>query len=213
MRSSIAVATVAVGPTYLAYLPRWATAIAELERQPDQIVIVTDHMPDDIKAALDELIPSWMLVISNRIWKHHPQVLINDAISMTSTEWVCKMDADDVLLPHAFNQIDTITSDVLMFGIRTNEHDLVFVDVTANSILSRQHNYVFSGSPFRRWLWERNHFRDMIFEDWAFWIGCATQGARFKHSETIDYIYTQHPNQISSTIDTAYWEKVVRDVT
>jgi hypothetical protein len=207
---TIGVVTVAVGDTYLDRLQTWATAVAQLNRQPEIVTVVTNRMPRRYVEILDDLLPQWQLVTTERTWKHHPQVLVNDAIAMTDTDWICKMDADDVILPHAFDTIDDLTStDVLMFGIRTEGKDLTFRDITAEHILKIEHNLVFSGSPFRKWLWSDNHFRDMIFEDWAFWIGCAKQTTRFTHTGTIDYVYTTHDEQISTRADTAYWTAIV----
>ena len=208
---TIGVVTVAVGEIYLDRLETWATAVAQLNRQPDLVTVVTDRMPRRYVELLDDLLPQWQLVTSERTWAHHPQVLINDAIAMTNTEWICKIDADDLILPHAFDTIDEHSStDVLMFGIYTDGRGLAFQGITSEEILKVEHNLVFSGSPFRKWLWADNPFRDMIYEDWAFWIGCAKQTTRFAHTGTVDYVYTTHDNQISARADTAYWTAIVR---
>jgi len=209
---TVGIVTVAVGETYQNFLPQWATAIANLERQPDQVTIVVDHIPEHYVKMLDEILGSWQLITTTTQWEHHPQILVNEAISVTQTEWICKMDADDIILPHAFNQIDTCEADILLYGIVIDKQGRMFNNVTSDMILELQHNYVFSGSPFRRWLWETNNYRDMIFEDWAFWIGCAKQTQKLKHTGTIDYIYTTHPHQISTRADADYWTEKVRNL-
>ena len=210
---TIGVVTVAVGEPYQARLETWAIAVAELHRQPDQVTIVVDTIPDALISNLDSILGEWQLIYSKTEWIHHPQVMINDGIAFTETEWICKMDVDDVILPHALDTIDDMhDTDVLMFGIRTNDRDLTFSGVTSDDILKAQHNLVFSGSPYRKWLWHDNPYRDMIFEDWAFWLGCARQTRRFTHTGTIDYIYTTHPDQISARADEAYWAQIVRSL-
>jgi len=209
---SVAVVTVAVGDAYQARLPEWARAVAALDRQPDEVIIAVDDLPGRIINELELILRDFWIVPSERAWRHHPQVLINEAIAVSESEWICKMDADDLILPHALTPLNDLDADVLMFGISHGGQDLQLQGVTAEAILTRQANLVFSGSPFRRRLWETNRFRDMIYEDWAFWIGCAEQGARFHPSGTIDYIYTIHDGQISARSDSAYWASVVRSL-
>ena len=209
---SIAVVTAAVGDEYQALLPAWAEAVAALERQPDEVIIAVDDLPGAIINRLELILRDFWIVPSDREWEHHPQVLVNDAISVADSEWICKMDADDEILPHALTPLDACTADVFMFGIQHGGQYLQYSGVTAEKILTREANLVFSGSPFRRYLWEGNNFRDMIFEDWAFWIGCAEQGATFEHSGTYDYIYTAHEGQISRRHDEAYWAEKVREL-
>lgn len=210
---TVGLVTVAVGEPYQARLEGWAHAVASLQRPPDQVTIVVDTIHRDLISSLDQILGEWQLIYSKRDWTHHPQVLVNDGIAFTETEWICKMDVDDIILPHALDTIDEHhDTDVLMFGIRTDTRDIAFTGVTAEAILQAQHNLIFSGSPYRKWLWHDNPYRDMIFEDWAFWIGCARQTRRFAHTGTIDYIYTTHPDQISARADEAYWAQIVRSL-
>lgn len=210
---SIGVVTVAVGEPYTQRLIAWADAVATLERTPDVVTVVSNRLGRDLVTQLDDILGDWQLVGSARSWRHHPQVLINDAIQMTDTDWICKMDADDLFLPHALNDVDDATdADVFMFGIEIQGRGLTFAGVQADMIVRAEQNLVFSGSPFRRWLWTDNQFRDMIYEDWAFWIGCAKQGARFKSSGRVDYIYQLHDGQITKNIDEQYWTTIVRSL-
>lgn len=202
--------TVAVGAPYQSRLPGWARAVAALERPPDAVTIAVDDIADKLADEIANILPVAEIVQSNRPWAHHPQVLVNDAIEYTRTDWICKMDADDVILPHALSRLDGFGGDVLMFGIVHNGRPLVAPDVTAEAVLARTGNLVFSGSPYRRHLWEGNEYRDMILEDWAFWIGCAQRGAAFASLGTVDYLYTSHPGQITRRADESYWAQVVR---
>jgi hypothetical protein len=209
---TIGVVTVAVGDTYLDRLPMWATAVAQLHRKPELVTVVTDQMPRRYVEILDDLLPQWQLVTSQRTWAHHPQVLVNDAIAMTETDWICKMDVDDIIFPHALTPLDETESNVWMFGIRHLDRELHPQPVTAQHIIDSPHNLVFSGSPYQRNLWIDNPYRDMIFEDWAFWIGCAQQDAHFQPSQQIDYEYTVHDQQISTRHDHNYWTQKVREL-
>jgi hypothetical protein len=202
---TVGVVTVAVGEIYLDRLETWATAVAQLNRRPDLVTVVTDRMPRRYVEILDDLLPQWQLVTSERTWAHNPQVLANDAIAMTETDWICKMDADDMILSHAFDTIDDWRADVCMFGISVNgERNLISPPLTAMQVLESPDNLIFAGSPFRRAIWEQTPgFLDMIYDDWAFWRDCARAGAAFHPTGTIDYLYVLHGRNLSLGVDHA----------
>lgn len=208
---SIGIVTVAYGDTYRAFLPQWAQAINELSVQPDQVTVVTD----DVAAAtelLKDLQPCCLIVAAEGEHKHHPQVYVNIAIRHTVTDWVCKMDVDDRILPHAFDELLTADCDVFLFGMRYRGSDQSAQSVSADEVLRNPNNLIVSGSPFHRTMWIGNEFIDMIFEDWAFWIGCARKGATFGRSTRIDYEYGIHDNNISARCDEAHWRQVIRSM-
>lgn len=201
--------TVAYGQTYRDFLPRWVEAINSLTTRPDTVTIVTDDMTDAAMQAAD--VRSALTVVSAKgEHRHHPQVYANQGIEATETDWICKMDVDDLIYPHAFDTLATAECDVWMFGIRYRTQTMLALSVDSQTILESPHNLVFSGSPYRRWLTEKAHYRDMIYEDWMFWIDCAAQGARFQPSGTVDYEYVMHEDNISRRADDQYWQGVVR---
>ena len=206
---SIGVVTVAYGAKCRAFLPRWVEAINSLAVEPDEVTVVTDDLIDATMKTAD--VNSLVRVIkAEGTHTHHPQVYANQAVEVTSTEWICKMDVDDIIYPHAFDRLGDADCDVWMFGIRYCNQSLYAPAVTAEHIMTSPHNLVFSGSPYRRWLHDEATYRDMIYEDWMFWIDCAAQGARFCHSNTIDYEYVMHDDNISTRADDAYWQSEVR---
>ena len=209
---TIGIVTVAVGDSYQRRLPEWAQSVVSLTTQPDDVTIIVDDISSNIEEHVRDLLPRASIVTSNTRWKHHPQILVNEAIENTPTTWICKMDVDDLFLPHALDNVDDSPSDVVCFGITYRGTNMLGGSPTAEQILQRQANLVFSGSPYRRDLWDLNRYRDMIFEDWAFWIGCARQGATFQSSQRIDYVYTYHEEQITRHAQEAYWASVVRSL-
>jgi len=214
---SIGLVTVAFHDTYRADLQGWVDAVDQLQRQPDHVVIVTDAFTYEIVYALDTLRPKVTIVTSKPDYLHHPQVLVNQGIAHLNTEWVCKMDVDDRIYPHALNRVEATTADVYMFGIRLTVNDEhrgdMFANVTtSDNIRTSNDNLVFSGSPFRRWVWEANPYRDMIFEDWAFWIEAAKAGAEFTQSGNIDYEYRLHDHNITNNIDEQAWKNIVEAI-
>ena len=199
----------AYGPTYRGFLTEWSKAVAGLNTQPDEIIIVTDDVKDAHAHLVD--IPARVLQVKGT-HKYHPQVYVNEAIEATNTDWVCKMDVDDLILPHALDNLPD-DGDVFMYGIviqrDTGTQALLSPDCTWQQITMNPHNFIFSGSPFRKWLWLNNQFKDMMYEDWTFWLGCAKQQARFIASTQADYIYRLADHNISNTIDDAYWRAIV----
>lgn len=208
---SITLVTVAHGPQYRAFLPQWCAAANALQRQPDHIIIVTDDKPHTAAQTLELTTPNTILLAKGR-HDHHPQIYVNLAIEAAETDWICKMDVDDLIRPHALTPLDDTEADVWMFGIEYLRASLPAQNVNSVDILHSQENLVFSGSPFRRWLTDKAKFRDMIYEDWAFWIDCAKQDANFKPSPTIDYEYVMHGANISIGCDDAHWRDTVRSL-
>jgi len=207
---SVGLVAVAYGDKYRAFLPRWMRAVTMLERQPDRVMIVTDDVPSAISSLGDVYLSSAVFKQAHGTFVNHPQVLVNEAIASVNTEWVCKMDIDDVIFPHALNNLDRTDADVYMFGIQLSGQWLPARHATRADILKSPHNLVFSGSPFRRWVWEKAHYRDMVCEDWMFWIDAARNGARFQASPDIDYEYVIHGDNITLRTDMAAAERNVR---
>ena len=205
---SVALVTVAYGERYRMFLPEWIAAVKQLRTRPDQIIIATDDV-EECEALIDWL-PGTIIVETLTEPKNHPQVCVNDAIREVETEWVCKMDVDDLIYPHALDRLADCDADVFMFGIRLGEMNLPAHHATRADILRTPHNLVFSGSPFRHWVWKRAPYEDMICEDWMFWVNAAYNGARFQASPGIDYQYMIHGNNISQRGDLAQWESIVR---
>jgi hypothetical protein len=206
---SIGIATVAYGQKYRDFLPYWIWAVQCLNTQPDEILIVTDDVGDARRAVGDHRAT---IVHTEGSHKHHPQKYLDPAIRRLETDWVCKMDVDDLIRPHAFDRLATAHCDVWMFGIHYQNHDLHAPHITAEDILRLEANLVFSGSPYRKWLLTEASYRDMIYEDWAFWVDCAKQNARFQPSGTIDYDYVMHTDNISTHANDGYWQSVVRSI-
>jgi hypothetical protein len=99
--ATIGIVTVAHGDKYRAFLPEWAVAVASLQRIPDAITIVTDNvLCRDLATACDMLGPNCAAIETGTTFKTHPQILANEGIQKTHTDWICKLDADDLIYPH-----------------------------------------------------------------------------------------------------------------
>ena len=199
---SIGIVTTAYGEAYHGFLDQWSAAILDLQTQPDWITIVHDGVPIDLQAKVTKrLDPTWIL--EPRAGVFHPQIHVNAGIAVTFTDWILKVDVDDVLLPHALDGVRDCEADVLSFGYRIGDFDHPSQLVSAETIMRKSNNPIGSCSPFRRWVWESNQFEDRLYDDWCFWIKAARAGAIFDATGRVDYIYSVHPDQMTRRHDNA----------
>lgn len=212
---SVGVVAVAVGDEYQGYVVEWAEAVAALNRHADAVRVVVDTISPALERDISAVLPIAQIVRSTHKWDVHPQVLANDGIATMYTDWICKLDIDDLILPHAFDPIDETTADVLAFGISINgERDYKPNGLSTSKVRDSPNNLLYAGSPFRRWVWERSSgFRDMVFDDWAFWREAAANGATFEPSGTVDYIYRLHGTNASLNCDDSLERQRVFEVT
>lgn len=209
---TIGICTVAWGETYHDFLARWARAVHALETQPNVITVVHDGVSQAIRDQVNNLIK--VLWVEDRLVQHslQPQLHINTAIAVTHADWLVKLDVDDLILPHALNDLATRTADVVNWGYQIGERKHPSQPVSARQLLAKTGNPMSSCSPFRRWVWEKNQFRDMLFDDWAFWIEAARSAATFDATGTVDYIYSVHDQQMTRRHDIAAANQAIRDL-
>lgn len=205
---TIAVVTVAYGAPYRKFLTGWGQAINALTTKPNEVVVATDCPVEAIDRLAELSVPHTTIRVQGQ-HKNHPQWYVNQAIAVTSTDYVIKMDADDRFFPHALDNVEEHGADVVALGIQVGDVQLPSRPVTAHNILTCSENLVFSGSAFRRWVWEAAPFRDMIYEDWAFWIEAAKNNATFAATGRVDYEYRQHNNNITRNVIDGYWRSIV----
>lgn len=202
---TVGVVTVATGP-YKRFLPDWISSVNGLDAQPDLVVIVTDDLGIGYANA------DTILVRAEGTYQHHPQVFVNQGIALMDTDYIVKLDVDDMFLPYALDGLEHHGTDIIGLGIRLGHVDIPSRITTADEVLTSRENLLFSGSAFTRRIWEQNPFRDMIYEDWAFWIESAKHGATFSATGRADYEYRLHGDNISLTADDTYWRKAVDDL-
>lgn len=199
---SFAVVTSCTGADYHQWLVPWARHVESLTTKPDQVVVATD-VDEDLMDEVDEFLQV-LWVVPRTIARTHPAVIVNDAIDFTHTDWICRLDVDDIIYPRAYEHLEDCDADVYALGYfhDGSEHHAP-AGLTADDLLRRTDNPLAACSPFRRWLWEAQPYRDMLFDDWAFWIDAAKAGATFAASPTIDYEYRRHPGMSTARLDTA----------
>lgn len=184
----------------------WIESIHQLNRKPDEIVLV---LWDQI--ILDNLHLDGIKVIA---WSGDFQYsnMMNLAIKNCDTDWIAWIGVDDRYRPHALDKIDNCTADVLALGFQYDTGQLwTPVKTNPDEILSMRANMIPCGSPFRKWLWEKIAFDQSIapFDDWVFWLGTALSGATYDATLDIDvdYEYEGHfvPNDGQARATISDW--------
>lgn len=168
-------------------------AVNALTVKPDEIVLVTDGVVPNFHCTLVSTDKPWNL----GDW-------YNLGFAVASGDWVVWTGADDRLRPHALDQVPTCQADVLALGLQYNTGQRWLPQqVTADQVLQVSQNLVPCGSPVRRSLWQGIPFQPQLypFDDWAFWVGCAAQGATFATTHTIDVDYDYGPGHIDPPLE------------
>lgn len=181
--------------TYSHFIPAWSASVAELNRKPDEVIIACTN-PANVIPQIDPRLRD-VTVIS----VPQPFLLskyLNRAIQALDTDWVAWIGADDTYRPTALDDLPTMHSDVIGFGMEWSNGSAWIPRIPLReSILQVEHNHIPCGSLFRKSLWQKLPFNEDLapFEDWGFWVGCAAQGARFATTGRIDFDYSTHGAQ------------------
>lgn len=90
------------GSGYAEFLPRWWEGVKSLQRQPDEIVIVTDAA--NYQAAKDSIPAGYEVTLRESQASEYADYW-NTAIKLTSADWFAICNVDDLFLPEALNDI------------------------------------------------------------------------------------------------------------
>lgn len=205
--TDLAVVTATWGD-YGQYLPEWAGSIAAQSVLPAQAVIVDSGLtePSIARAAVDVLTAAGIeATLVGPVPHRGMGAALNLAVAHTATGWVIRLDADDVLLPWAVEDVAELTAsaDVVAIGARIGDDERLFPNVTTEGILARQMGS-YSASAFRRDFWQRRPYIEA--NDWidsVFWVGLAHLGARFVPTTRAGFIYRQHPDSFSRRLSSS----------
>lgn len=187
----VSLGVVGVCHSYPDHIPGWLKSVRELNRKPDQIVLVLFHEIDVTQYNLQGVkVIKWYkdFEYSN---------MMNLAFEACNTDWIAWIGIDDRYRPHALDKIDSCQADVLALGFQYDTGQIWTPTATnAEQILALHANMIPCGSPVRRWLWEKQPFEQRIapFDDWCFWVGTAVNGATYDATLDIDvdYEYAGH---------------------
>lgn len=205
LTSDFTVLTVSIG--YNHFLEKWAECVAKLQNKPASVIVGVDYIEEELRKRIEIYLPEIIWVNLVKVNLRHHGHYYNELIALVKTTWVCKIDADDLILPDAYNDLGKIEADVYAFGnvsSLTGIKSLPHPDLSAERILFSDNNLLSSLSPFKKKVWEANIFKDYIFDDWIFWIDAAKNDFSFSTSNRVNYIYVEHPSQATKNIDDKY---------
>lgn len=180
---------VACSLAYEHHLDGYLAAVDVLSVRPDEIVVVSDGVKPIIDCTLVTTDEAWNL----GHW-------YNLGFTAATSEWVVWTGVDDRLRPTALDQVANCRADVLAFGLQyTTGQRWMPGAPTADQVLAVDENLIPCGSPVRRDLWQGVPFQPEFYplDDWAFWVGCAAQGAQFATTHVIDVDYDYGPDHIN----------------
>lgn len=203
----LAVVTAAWG-SYGKYLPEWLDSIANQTVLPSQVVIVNCGVETlaGVRPRLKALAARGVkTILTRKRLVSGMGEAMNRAVAKTDTEWVIRLDADDLLLPHAIEDVAALApaADVVCIGAIRDGKEVLFPNTSAEWILAGRQGSM-SPSAFRRSFWEQHPYIE--HNDWiesAFWVGLAHLDARFVPTPRAGFVYRQHEDSHSHTISKA----------
>ena len=195
---TITIATANWGGYWEKYGDRWTEAILKLDPFPTRVIVASD-VP--IKTDFEVVICETKSLGPMR----------NAAIDATDTEWFVPSDLDDLPLP---NYIKDLKQDCEIHafcykyggdvhGYKPSLWDSAFSVDCANPIGSC--------SAYKTEWAKRVRYRDIGWEDWAFWLDMKKAGARAHFDPTPRWIYTRPPGSLSQQ-DASRKEKEIADL-
>lgn len=113
MGNSVSVVVPVWGTDYAEFIPRWWESIRNLNRKPDEIVLVAENQD---RSNLLGSVPDWC-DIALRIVKtqcDHYQQWWSVAVHSASRDWIVQMPIDDQFASTGLDHIDTATGDLII---------------------------------------------------------------------------------------------------
>ncbi len=173
---SVTVVSCVYGGMYGAFRPRWESAIAALDPEPDAVLVMTDE---------------W----HKSTWKHPQAYFQQLAISKVKTDWVWLLDIDDIAMPDALAGLEDVDADVWQMGFhRSDGEEYVPPQLSAAEFLASDRNVFVGGSCIRVDAFRAcGGFDDVALQDWSLWRKLALNGATFQSSGRTHFHYMRHP--------------------
>lgn len=181
---SVTVATANWNGFWGLYGDRWTECVRAMSPAPDRVIVASDE-PLDTEF---EVVPCQ----TKRLGP-----MRNAALEIADTEWFVPSDLDDLPLP---NYVKDLYDDCEIHsyclkvgdyehGYRPHDWETAFSVNTANPLVSC--------SAFKTEMGKKVRYRDVGWEDWAFWLDMKKAGARVHFDKTVRYIYTHPPGSLS----------------
>jgi glycosyltransferase involved in cell wall biosynthesis len=212
-----------VTANYVRFLPDWVTSIAAQTVKPAAVVVVGNGLTKTQRRAVERCVAGVGGKVLNVPLQNYGRVR-NIAVEGTTVPWLSHLDADDVLLPDALEQVAEIVActgaDVVQLGWkpwvpgsveslrspqRTTYGDrdsrcppVLYEPLDGMEALGRRRRIAPGCAPFRRALWEQWPYPEHLLAsfDYGLWLGMAALGARFRPTMRAAFLYRQWPGSL-----------------
>jgi hypothetical protein len=196
--ATISVVTAVWGDRYTQFIDKWWQSVTTLERQPDEIVVITDpanKLPAETQTPMN-LAPITKVITLvtetdfNGYW--------DLAFRSVNQDWIATCCIDDVFLPAALNAID--------------EADQAGAEMVADSCALHPSGTIWHGywdpqemftrmtmpgaAPMKKAMYERigGFDRHIYWSDWAFYMKAAKAGIKVHHTDIVRIIFDEGAN-------------------
>jgi hypothetical protein len=177
------------GTRYQPYIARWWESLRTLNRQPNEIVLVSD-LADD--SNLFGTIPDWVDVplVKVQIDSDQYNELWSAAVHAASQEWIVKLCIDDQFCPQALDFLETVEGDLVIDRCRFLQGGDWVASWDTNDTDNRRFAPA-SFSPFRRSLIQ---FYDKIpkpclWDDYVFYLLLAKANVKVYRTDNYRMIH------------------------
>jgi hypothetical protein len=177
------------GTRYQPYIARWWKSLRTLNRQPNEIVLVTD-LADD--SNLFGTIPDWVdvPVVKVQIDSDQYNELWSAAVHAASQEWIVKLCIDDQFCPEALDFLETVEGDLVIDRCKFLQGGDWVASWDTNDTDNRRFAPA-SFSPFRRSLIQ---FYDKIpkpclWDDYVFYLLLAKANVKVYRTDNYRMIH------------------------
>lgn len=174
------------GDTHDQFVPRWTTAIEQLDPAPVEVIVGSDSA---------RVIDGATVIHAGSCAWHYPQSFyLQAALEEVTTDWVWIVDIDDVAFHDALAGVCEIEADVFQMGYVRSDGEVYIPPVLdRDEILFAPRNPFVAGSCIRtEKLRDIGGFPDVALQDWALWRQLARGGATFAASTRPRFGYVRH---------------------
>ena len=189
MADSSSVVVAVWGTRYQPYIARWWESLRTLNRQPNEIVLVSD-LADD--SNLFGTIPDWVdvPVVKVQIDSDQYNELWSAAVHAASQEWIVKLCIDDQFCPQALDFLETVEGDLVIDRCKFLQGGDWVASWDTNDTDNRRFAPA-SFSPFRRSLIQ---FYDKIpkpclWDDYVFYLLLAKANVKVYRTDNYRMIH------------------------
>lgn len=203
---------------YAHFLEDCVDSVVAQTHKADEIIIVNDGSTDNTKEVALQIIKKYEKQNIAYIEKENGGLSSarNHGIRFANSEFICCLDADDMLRPDAIKEHMKMADEnsisqcgLMYFGAQVATFRPQ--GATLESLLKT--NSVYCNSVFPKKAWEGVEYDEsetmrLGLEDWLFWVELAAKGYKVKTSDYIALLYRRHANTMTKSTTHPNWDKI-----